>query len=120
MSKSPLADTAGMQDQRFVKALGPVMLTAAVVNVIVGGGIFRLPAQLSDSLGAASPTAFLLGALLMLPITLCFAAVGSRVASTGGRPRAAIGVSICMGVVFFLCIIWLSVLVFGLSPRFVG
>ncbi len=72
------------QDQRFVKALGPVMLTAAVVNVIVGGGIFRLPAQLSDSLGAASPTAFLLGALLMLPITLCFAAAGSRVASTGG------------------------------------
>ena len=72
------------QDQRLVKALGPVMLTAAVVNVIVGGGIFRLPAQLSDSLGAASPTAFLLGALLMLPITLCFAAVGSRVASTGG------------------------------------
>ena len=66
MSKSTLADTAGTQDQRFVKALGPVMLTAAVVNVIVGGGIFRLPAQLSDSLGAASPTAFLLGAMLML------------------------------------------------------
>jgi basic amino acid/polyamine antiporter, APA family len=71
-------------ETRLVKALGPVMLTAAVVNVIVGGGIFRLPAQLSASLGAASPLAFLLGALLMLPVTLCFAAVGSRVASTGG------------------------------------
>ena len=42
------------QDQRVVKALGPVMLRAAVVNVTVGGGIFRLPAQLSDNLGAAS------------------------------------------------------------------
>jgi basic amino acid/polyamine antiporter, APA family len=71
-------------DHGFVKALGPLMLTAAIVNVIVGGGIFRLPAQLSASLGAASPLAFLLGALLMLPITLCFAAVGSRVVSTGG------------------------------------
>ena len=54
------------QDQRFIKALGPVMLTAAVVNVIVGGGIFRLPAQLSENLGAASPTAFLLGRGLTL------------------------------------------------------
>lgn len=54
------------QDQRFIKALGPVMLTAAVVNVIVGGGIFRLPAQLSENLGAGSPTAFLLGRALTL------------------------------------------------------
>jgi basic amino acid/polyamine antiporter, APA family len=77
-------NTSAVLERGFVKALGPVMLTAAVVNVIVGGGIFRLPAQLSESLGAASPLAFLLGALLMLPITLCFAAVGSRVASTGG------------------------------------
>jgi basic amino acid/polyamine antiporter, APA family len=72
------------KDVGLVKALGPLMLTAAVVNIIVGGGIFRLPAQLSGTLGAASPIAFLLGALLMLPVTLCFAAVGSRVASTGG------------------------------------
>ena len=42
------------RDQRFVKALGPLMLGAAVVNVIVGGGIFPSPAQLSDNLGAAS------------------------------------------------------------------
>jgi basic amino acid/polyamine antiporter, APA family len=71
-------------EQRLIKALGPVVLTAAVVNIIVGGGIFRLPAQLSESLGAASPMAFLLGALLFIPITLCFAAAGSRVLSTGG------------------------------------
>ena len=36
------------------------------------------------------------------------------------RPRAVIGVLSSIGVVFFLCMIWLSVLVFGLSPRFVG
>jgi basic amino acid/polyamine antiporter, APA family len=71
-------------EAKLIKALGPVMLTAAIINVIVGGGIFRLPAQLSGSLGAASPSAFILGALLMLPITLCFASAGSRLASTGG------------------------------------
>ena len=36
------------------------------------------------------------------------------------RPRAVIGVLSSMGVVFFLCIVWLGILVFGLSPRFVG
>ena len=46
------------QDQRVVKALGPVMLRAAVVNVTVGGGIFRLPAQLSYNLSLASPRIF--------------------------------------------------------------
>jgi basic amino acid/polyamine antiporter, APA family len=71
-------------EQQFVRALGPVMLTAAIVNVIVGGGIFRLPAELAGNLGQASPMAFLLGALIMLPITLCFAAAGSRVSATGG------------------------------------
>lgn len=71
-------------DRVLVKALGPLILSAVIINVIVGGGIFRLPAQLSDSLGPASPIAFVLGALIMLPITLCFAAVGSRVGSTGG------------------------------------
>ena len=71
-------------DRVLVKALGPVLLSAVIINIIVGGGIFRLPATLSEALGAASPIAFVLGALIMLPITLCFAAVGSRVGSTGG------------------------------------
>jgi amino acid transporter len=83
-----MAEAEGMSqsnsENHLIKALGSVMLTAAIINVIVGGGIFRLPAELSGDLGAASPTAFVLGALLIIPVTLCFAAVGSRVASTGG------------------------------------
>jgi basic amino acid/polyamine antiporter, APA family len=71
-------------NSQLIRALGPVMLGAAIINVIVGGGIFRLPATLSADLGSASPLAFVLGALLMLPVTLCFAAVGSRVVDTGG------------------------------------
>jgi basic amino acid/polyamine antiporter, APA family len=85
LMKNPSSAVVPNADEaRFVRALGPVMLTAAIINVIVGGGIFRLPATLSADLGAASPLAFVLGALLMLPITLCFASAGSRVQSTGG------------------------------------
>src|SRR5450432_3590418 len=35
-------------------------------------------------MGAAAPLAFILGALLFVPVTLCFAAAGSRVTVTGG------------------------------------
>ncbi|HEY0661035.1 MAG TPA: APC family permease, partial [Lysobacter sp.] len=59
-------------------------LTAAVINVIVGGGIFRMPSALSAQMGAAAPLALVAGALAIIPIALCFAAVGSRVQVTGG------------------------------------
>jgi basic amino acid/polyamine antiporter, APA family len=84
MPRPQVATPDGQAPNQLVRALGPLLLAAVIVNVIIGGGIFRLPATLSAHLGPASPTAFLLGALVMLPITACFAAVGSRVISTGG------------------------------------
>ncbi len=36
------------------------------------------------------------------------------------RPRAVIGVLICVAIVFVLCVIWISVLVFGFNSSFVG
>jgi amino acid transporter len=71
-------------DAALIRAVGFAALTAAVINVIVGGGIFRLPSSLGANLGPAAPTAFVLGALAILPIALCFAAAGSRVSSSGG------------------------------------
>jgi APA family basic amino acid/polyamine antiporter len=68
----------------LIRAVGTFALTAAVINVIVGGGIFRMPAALSAQMGAAAPLALLAGALAIIPIALCFAAVGSRVQVTGG------------------------------------
>ncbi|HRG15442.1 MAG TPA: APC family permease [Pseudomonadota bacterium] len=77
-------DTSLYGDAALIRAVGFFALTAAVINVIVGGGIFRLPASLGANLGASAPLAFLLGAAAILPIALCFAAAGSRVASSGG------------------------------------
>lgn len=77
----------------LVRAVGPLGLAAAIVNITVGGGIFRLPANVATSLGAAAPLAYLVCAVAMGLIVLCIADAGSRVALTGG-PYAYIGVAL--------------------------
>jgi APA family basic amino acid/polyamine antiporter len=59
-------------------------LAASIVNVTVGGGIFRLPASAATALGAAAPIAYIVCAIAMGLIVLCFAEAGSRVSLTGG------------------------------------
>lgn len=68
----------------LIRAVGTFALTAAVINVIVGGGIFRMPSSLAEKMGPAAPLALLAGALAIVPVALCFAAIGSRTRSTGG------------------------------------
>lgn len=80
-------DTTGNRlhgDAALIKAVGFFALTAAVINIIIGSGIFKLPGSLATQLGAAAPWAFAAGAVAIVPIALCFAAAGSRVAATGG------------------------------------
>jgi amino acid transporter len=59
-------------------------LTAAVVNAVVGSGIFGMPAVLAGHVGAWSPLAYLLGGIGVLAIVLCFAEVSSRFEEGGG------------------------------------
>jgi len=59
-------------------------LAAGVINITVGGGIFRLPADVAGALGPAAPIAYIVCAVAMGLIVLCFAEAGSRVAMTGG------------------------------------
>jgi amino acid transporter len=59
-------------------------LAAGIVNVTIGGGIFRLPAGVAATLGAAAPLAYVVCAAAMGLIVLCFADAGSRVSMTGG------------------------------------
>lgn len=72
------------QDGSLIRALGTWGLTAAIVNVTIGAGIFRLPGSVATILGAAAPAAYLVCALAMGLIVLCFAEAGSRVSMTGG------------------------------------
>src|SRR5215218_9815646 len=71
-------------ERSLVRAIGTWALAAGVINVTVGGGIFRLPASAAAALGAAAPIAYIVCAIAMGLIVLCFAEAGSRVALTGG------------------------------------
>ena len=71
-------------DAALIRAVGTFALTAAVINVIIGGGIFRMPSALATQMGSAAPLALLAGALAIVPVALCFAAIGSRAQATGG------------------------------------
>lgn len=76
-----------------MRALGTFGLAAAIVNITVGGGIFRLPANVAASLGPAAPLAYLVCAAAMGLIVLCIADAGRRVSLTGG-PYAYVGVAL--------------------------
>ena len=71
-------------ERSLIRALGPLALAASIVNVTVGGGIFRLPSAVAQTLGPAAPLAYLVCAAAMGLIVLCIAEAGSRVALTGG------------------------------------
>ena len=71
-------------DESLVREFGTWGLAASIVNLTVGGGIFRLPAAAAAALGPAAPIAYVVCALLMGLIVLCFAEAGSRVSLTGG------------------------------------
>jgi len=95
-------------DAGLLRAIGFWGLAAAVVNVIVGGGIFKFPAALAGTIGPSAPLALILGALAILPVALCFAAAGSRVTATGGPltySTAAFGpfAGFLAGVLMWIC-----------------
>jgi APA family basic amino acid/polyamine antiporter len=70
----------------LVRALGVWGLGASIVNITIGGGIFRAPgtSEVTGRLGAAAPMAYVVCALAMAFVVLCFAEAGSRVSLTGG------------------------------------
>lgn len=71
-------------EHSLVRAVGVWGLAAAIANVTIGGGIFRLPAAVAGALGAAAPLAYLVCAVAMGLIVMCIAEAGSRVSLTGG------------------------------------
>src|SRR6476469_6562319 len=71
-------------DRGLARVIGTWGLAAGIVNVTVGGGIFRLPAGVAAAVGPAAPLAYLACTVAMGLIVLCFAEAGSRVAMTGG------------------------------------
>jgi amino acid transporter len=71
-------------DEGLVRAIGLRALTLSVVNMIIGAGIFVLPALVARRLGAAAIVAYLVCAAAIGLVLLCFAECGSRVSRSGG------------------------------------
>jgi basic amino acid/polyamine antiporter, APA family len=71
-------------DEGLKKVIGIRSLAANAVNLTVGAGIFALPAVVATYLGPASFLAYILCALLMGMVLLCFMEVGSKIPFTGG------------------------------------
>ena len=99
-------------EPQLVRAIGVRQLTASIVNVTVGAGIFVLPAAVAANLGAAAPAAYLICAVAMALVVTSFALAGSRVSLTGGiyaYVEVAFGpfVGVLAGVVQWL-VLWLT------------
>jgi APA family basic amino acid/polyamine antiporter len=79
--------------ESLTRAIGTFGLAAGIINITIGGGIFRLPANVAASLGAAAPVAYVVCAIAMGLIVMCIADAGKRVTLTGG-PYAYIGTAL--------------------------
>src|SRR5512133_2140370 len=71
-------------DDSLRRVIGTGGLAASIVNIVVGGSIFVLPAVLARDLGTAAPAAYLTGAVVMGLVTFAFAEGGRRTARSGG------------------------------------
>ncbi|TBR24550.1 APC family permease, partial [bacterium] len=71
------------------------------LNAIVGSGIFLFPGQLAALTGPASVAVFLVTALLLAPVALCYAELGGMYSGSGGSylyAREAFGERVGFGV----------------------
>jgi amino acid transporter len=73
-----------MTDEKLVRGIGRWDLTAVIINCIIGAGIFGLPSKVYAAIGVYSLVAFVICALVISLIVLCYAEVASRFTSTGG------------------------------------
>jgi amino acid transporter len=90
------------------RAIGRVALVGLVLNVVIGSSVFGLPSVIAAKLGAASPWAWVLAAVGMTTIVLCFAEVASRFQRAGG---AYLYARVALGRLAGIEMAWLSYLV---------
>jgi amino acid transporter len=72
------------RDTGLVRAVGTGALAAGILNTVVGAGIFAVPGALAASVGPYAPLAFLVCAIAVGSVAICFAEGGSRIATSGG------------------------------------
>jgi APA family basic amino acid/polyamine antiporter len=71
-------------DEGLIRAVGVRGLSAGMINYMIGAGIFVLPAVVAARVGGAALVIYVICAIAMGMIVLCFADAGSRVSLSGG------------------------------------
>jgi APA family basic amino acid/polyamine antiporter len=72
------------RDIGLVRAVGPWAFAASIVSIIVGAGIFAVPAALAARVGPYASLAFLACGIAVGAVAICFAEGGSRAPTSGG------------------------------------
>jgi len=72
------------ENEGLKREIGVWGLASNSINIIVGAGIFILPAIVSERLGSSSIWPYLICGILMILIMLCFAEIGTKITVTGG------------------------------------
>ncbi|MGS0724955.1 APC family permease [Shewanella sp. 0m-8] len=89
-----MATRIGTNPQKEKTLFGFKSIILLGINAIIGSGIFLLPGDAYQALGPSSILVFLLCALLVMSLALCFAELSSRVSQNGSSyvyVRAAFG-----------------------------
>lgn len=73
-----------MTDEKLIRGISRWDLAAIAINTTVGAGIFGLPSKVTALIGSYSLIAFMICAVIVGFIVLCFAEVASRFKATGG------------------------------------
>jgi basic amino acid/polyamine antiporter, APA family len=116
----------GVTQPSLIRAIGRVSLTAAIVNGVIGSGIFGLPSTIAALTGAWSPVVVRVAGACVFVVLLCFAEVSSRFDQAGGPylyAREAFGPIVGFQVGWLLlvsrllgCAAALNILVVYLAP----
>ena len=72
------------QKEILKKEIGVRALTLAIVGIMIGSGIYVIPALVADGLGATAIFAYISCAILVFLIALCFAEIGGKTNVSGG------------------------------------
>lgn len=67
---------ATVRDDGLVRKVGPWGLAASIIGIVVGAGIFTVPAALAAAVGSYAPLAFLVCGLVIGAVAICFAEGG--------------------------------------------
>jgi basic amino acid/polyamine antiporter, APA family len=79
-----LNDSRHETDEGLLRGIGTGALSANIINMVIGAGIFVLPGVVAAQIGPAALIAYVVCVVIVGLVFLCYAEVGSRVTRSGG------------------------------------